>query len=212
MPRRKKVNPDPVLPVPVEAMRHAHRQITEVQLKKSYKYRKYGEKSKSIAIRLKDWEYRLAEWYAGERMKRKMRGRVPFIDLATQARVYQTQLNDPDWPAERPFTRLDWNHLSRRKEFFEYVDILCSSMVEAAKRKLEDHSLSFVDNHLMGMDLAVEAKDYRQIYKYTTPALDRIAPVKQQAQVTAVQIVLSPQQQAALDTALPIIEAEVVND
>jgi hypothetical protein len=202
--RKGEINPS--LPVPVEQMRLAHDVIV------SRRNRKAQNPSK-MSRKLAAWEYKFAEWYAQHLFTypRKTRSHIESTVIATRARMYQTECRDPDWSVERVFGPKEWLSLKRRVDFQEYVSLLLSSMTNAAKKKFEDHSLDFVDGHLKGLKLAVDADDYRQIYRYTNPAIDRIVPTKQDHQITAVQIILSPSQQQTLDAPLPVVEVEVLD-
>ena len=202
MPRPKKT---PSLPVPIEQMRQAHGVIADHRRRKI-------RSPRAISYKLAKWEYKLAEWYAQYiwAHPKKNRARIEPKVIATRARMYQTECNDPDWPMERIFDRKEWNRLRSRLDWQEYTELLMSSMTDAAKKKFEDHSLDFVDGHLKGLQLAVDNQDYRQIYRYTNPAIDRIAPLKQETPLTAVQIILSPLQQQTLDEPLPVVEAEII--
>ena len=206
---KPKPPPEPSLPVPVESMRQAHRALADYEQSKK-PYRNYT--TFAGGKRLTDWEYKLAEWWARYvALSKKKQPQVPTVELATRARMFQTECKDKEWPADRVFTKSDWKALKVRKEFNDYFHLLLQSMQDAAKKKFEDHSIDFVDAHMKGLALATENNDYKQIYRYTNPAIDRIVPVKQTQQIAAVQIILSPAQQQTLDAPLPVVEAEIID-
>jgi len=104
--------------------------------------------------------------------------------------------------------------IEARSDFRELLAKFEESAVALARSKLENDLPFYVEQHRKGLEMALAADDYKKIPDYTNPALERVWPRRDGANVASanVTITLSAGQVLALDVGLPVIEAEVVAD
>lgn len=105
-----------------------------------------------------------------------------------------------------PIHRLALAYLKRRDDFRAYVAKVEESTIARARDTLEAQYADYVAAHKQGLDMAVEAGDYRVVPKFTVPILDRVAPrkVEQETHHTNVVIRVTTQQAERL-ASLPLL-------
>lgn len=96
---------------------------------------------------------------------------------------------------------LSW--LTSRKDVDAYLTLLSADGLARAKHKMLGDLEFYAELHRMGAEMALQAEDHRAIAAYTTPALDRILPKRQETvqQSSMVVIQVTGSQAAKLDVA-----------
>lgn len=74
---------------------------------------------------------------------------------------------------------LSW--LTSRKDVDAYLTLLSADGLARAKHKMLGDLEFYAELHRMGAEMALRAEDHRAIAAYTTPALDRILPKRQES-------------------------------
>ena len=104
--------------------------------------------------------------------------------------------------------------LQERADFKEYHDKFAQGAVTAARARLEADSPWYIDQHRLGLEQAIQEKDYKAIPNYTGPVIERVWP-RREAPTTANQITinLTTRQQAELTQApAELMPAEIVEE
>ena len=112
---------------------------------------------------------------------------------------------------------LEW--VKTRKDFDAYYTLLSAHGLERAKHKMLGDLEFYAELHRMGAEMAHAAGDHRSIAAYTTPALDRILPRRQETvrhdPVVVIQVTQTQAEKMADTEFLPneiVVEAQVVEE
>lgn len=101
--------------------------------------------------------------------------------------------------------------LEARADFIKYCEDLRAGPLEQARAKFRQRFPQYIDAHAQALQLATEAKDYKAMAFITEPVLNRVIPVRSEAQPAAqVNIVLTPGQMQGVSATYvaPVVEVE----
>ena len=99
--------------------------------------------------------------------------------------------------------------LKHREDFQELLKTLEESAVARAREKMEADLPWYIEQHRVGLEMALKEGDYKKIPDYTSPAWERAWPRRDGVNVAAahVSVTLSVSQAAALEKTPVEVEA-----
>lgn len=147
---------------------------------------------------LRAWEYRFIEWEAVQPRWSATRRKAVVLEMfkhfmAEDKDVWKEAAgrSDDDFRKQIRLLRLSVGYKTYRK-------MLDDSILSAARYRLENSALKYVNAHEQGLALAIEARDHSAIPRYTESMIDRIWPKREeQRPVQVVNVILTEKQQIA---------------
>lgn len=155
---------------------------------------------------LKPYEFKFCTWlaYQSSRMPRQ-----------TQLEMLEQLRSEAGEDTEKKLKLRDLTNLKQSAAFKEYFQRLRSSATEAAKTIIENGFKRAAEAHIQGLEMAIDAGDYRAVPPFTTPLIDRVMPKNAEgagSPAVAIQINLSEKRLEAIEAPAPDVEFEVLED